>query len=277
MLRLRKLARVLMKNKTLSIGLFIVLAFALVAVFAPVLAPEGPYAQNVRSRLRPPSPVNIFGTDNFGRDLFSRVVWGTRISLLVGLGSVAFTLVFGLVFGLLAGYFQRLDGPIMRAMDGLMAFPPTLLAMAMMAIVEPGLQNIILALSIVHTPRCARVVRGQVLSLRGLEYVDAVRALGASDVRIMVRHILPNCLSPLLVQESFVFAQAIMTEATLSFLGIGLPPPTPSWGAILNEGQHYMMDATWFVVFPALAFMLCIIGVNLLGDGLRDYLDPQVN
>jgi peptide/nickel transport system permease protein len=266
-----------MKNKTLSIGLFIVLAFALVAVFAPVLAPEGPYAQNVRSRLRPPSPVNIFGTDNFGRDLFSRVVWGTRISLLVGLGSVAFTLVFGLVFGLLAGYFQRLDGPIMRAMDGLMAFPPTLLAMAMMAIVEPGLQNIILALSIVHTPRCARVVRGQVLSLRGLEYVDAVRALGASDVRIMVRHILPNCLSPLLVQESFVFAQAIMTEATLSFLGIGLPPPTPSWGAILNEGQHYMMDATWFVVFPALAFMLCIIGVNLLGDGLRDYLDPQVN
>lgn len=276
-MRLRKLARVLMKNKTLSIGLFIVLAFALVAVFAPVLAPEGPYAQNVRSRLRPPSPVNIFGTDNFGRDLFSRVVWGTRISLLVGLGSVAFTLVFGLVFGLLAGYFQRLDGPIMRAMDGLMAFPPTLLAMAMMAIVEPGLQNIILALSIVHTPRCARVVRGQVLSLRGLEYVDAVRALGASDVRIMVRHILPNCLSPLLVQESFVFAQAIMTEATLSFLGIGLPPPTPSWGAILNEGQHYMMDATWFVVFPALAFMLCIIGVNLLGDGLRDYLDPQVN
>lgn len=276
-MRLRKLARVLMKNKTLSIGLFIVLAFALVAVFAPVLAPEGLYAQNVRSRLRPPSPVNIFGTDNFGRDLFSRVVWGTRISLLVGLGSVAFTLVFGLVFGLLAGYFQRLDGPIMRAMDGLMAFPPTLLAMAMMAIVEPGLQNIILALSIVHTPRCARVVRGQVLSLRGLEYVDAVRALGASDVRIMVRHILPNCLSPLLVQESFVFAQAIMTEATLSFLGIGLPPPTPSWGAILNEGQHYMMDATWFVVFPALAFMLCIIGVNLLGDGLRDYLDPQVN
>jgi peptide/nickel transport system permease protein len=203
-------------------------------------------------------------------------VYGARLSLLVGVAVVALSFVLGLGCGLTAGYYRRLDNVVMRVMDGLMAFPAIILAIALMASLGPSVLNVIVAIGVVYAPRVARIVRGSVLVIRETAYVEAARALGASDVVVIARHVLPNCLSPVIVQASFVFAAAVLTEAALSFLGVGVPPYVPSWGNILAEGRLYLQQAPWLVLYPGAAIMLTIFGLNLLGDGLRDLLDPRL-
>jgi peptide/nickel transport system permease protein len=267
--------RRLLKNPSFLAGAVIVAIMGLVAAFAPLLAPYDPLEIRAIERLKAPHLTNLLGTDNFGRDVFSRVVYGARISLQVGLLVVALTTVAGAFLGVLAGYFPRLDNPLMRVMDALMAFPAILLAMAITAALGPSQLNVVVALSVVYVPRTARVVRGSVLALREQPFVEAARAVGSSDPRIIGLHVLPNCLSPILVQATFVFAYAILAEAGLSFIGAGTPPPTPSWGNILSEGRGFMRDAPWVTVFPGLAIAVTVLGLNLLGDALRDALDPR--
>jgi peptide/nickel transport system permease protein len=231
---------------------------------------------DVAARLTAPGRAHWFGTDDVGRDVFSRVVYGARLSLLVGAAVVAISFAIGLVCGLVAGYYRRLDNVVMRVMDGLMAFPAIVLAIGLMAALGPSVTNVIVAIAIVYSPRVARVVRGSVLVIRETPYVEAARALGATDAALIARHVLPNCLSPVVVQGSFVFAAAVLTEAALSFLGVGVPPYVPSWGVILAEGRLYIQQAPWLVLYPGAAIMLTIFGLNLFGDGLRDLLDPKI-
>jgi peptide/nickel transport system permease protein len=244
-------------------------------VLAPVLAGD-PLRIDVARRLTAPGAAHWFGTDDVGRDVWSRVVYGARLSLLVGVAVVGLSFVIGLACGLTAGYYRRLDNVVMRVMDGLMAFPAIILAIALMASLGPSVLNVIVAIGIVYAPRVARIVRGSVLVIRETTYVEAARALGASDAAVIARHVLPNCLSPVIVQGSFVFAAAVLTEAALSFLGVGVPPYVPSWGNILAEGRLYLQQAPWLVLYPGGAIMLTIFGLNLLGDGLRDLLDPRL-
>jgi peptide/nickel transport system permease protein len=208
--------------------------------------------------------------------VWSRVVYGARLSLAVGAAVVVLSLAIGLACGLVAGYYRCLDNAVMRVMDGLMAFPAIILAIALMASLGPSVLNVIVAIGIVYAPRVARIVRGSVLVIRETAYVEAARALGASDLTLLARHVLPNCLSPVIVQGSFVFAAAVLTEAALSFLGVGVPPYVPSWGNILAEGRLYLQQAPWLVLYPGAAIMLTVFGLNLLGDGLRDLLDPRL-
>jgi len=230
----------------------------------------------VAGRLAAPGRAHWFGTDDVGRDVWSRVVYGARLSSLVGLAVVALSFVVGVACGLVAGYYRRLDNLVMRVMDGLMAFPAIVLAIALMAALGPSVVNVIVAIAVVYSPRVARVVRGSVLVIRETSYVEAARALGASDLTLIGRHVLPNCLSPVIVQASFVFAAAVLTEAALSFLGVGVPPWVPSWGNVLAEGRLYIQQAPWLVLYPGAAIMLTIFGLNLFGDGLRDLLDPKI-
>jgi len=257
------------------VGFGIVLAIAVLAILAPVLAPVGPLELDVRSRLAPPSPTHPFGTDNLGRDIFSRVLYGARLSLMIGLSVVLASVALGLVMGLAAGASARLDQLLMRVSDGLMAFPGILLAIALMAALGQRLSNIVVALTVLYTPRVARVVRGIVLSIRELDYVHAARAVGASEGRVFARHILPNSLAPLVVQATFVFAESVLLEAALNFLGAGLPPDVPTWGTIIAAGRVYLQSAPWITAFPGVAIMLFVVGLNLLGDGLRDLVDPR--
>ncbi|PYN38879.1 MAG: peptide ABC transporter permease [Candidatus Rokuibacteriota bacterium] len=250
-------------------------AVIVIGLGAPWLA-GSPTHMDVAARLTPPNRAHWFGTDDVGRDVFSRVVYGARLSILVGAAVVIFSVVVGVLCGLFAGHYHRLDNPIMRVMDGLMAFPAIVLAIALMASLGPSVLNVVTAIGIVYSPRVARVVRGSVLVVRETAYVEAGRALGASDVTLMGRHILPNCLSPVIVQGSFVFAAAVLTEAALSFLGVGVPPYVPSWGNILSEGRLYIQQAPWLVLYPGAAIMLTIFALNLFGDGLRDLLDPKM-
>jgi len=240
------------------------------------LVAGNPTRMDVASRLAPPSAVHWFGTDDVGRDVFSRVIHGARLSLLVGSAVVAFSLVVGVSCGLIAGYYRRLDNVVMRVMDGLMAFPAIILAIALMAALGPSVANVVLAIGVVYSPRVARIVRGSVLVIRETAYVEAARALGAADATLIGRHVLPNCLSPVIVQGSFVFAAAVLTEAALSFLGVGVPPFVPSWGNILSDGRLYLQQAPWLVLYPGAAIMMTILGLNLFGDGLRDLLDPKL-
>jgi len=246
-----------------------------VGLGAPLIA-GNPTHMDVAGRLASPSRAHWFGTDDVGRDVFSRVIYGARLSVLIGAAVVAFAFVVGVLCGLLAGYYQRLDNPVMRVMDGLMAFPAIVLAIALMASLGPSVLNVIIAIGVVYAPRVARLVRGSVLVVRETAYVEAARALGVSDRVLLARHVLPNCLSPLIVQGSFVFAAAVLTEAALSFLGVGVPPFVPSWGNILAEGRLYIQQAPWLVLYPGVAIMLTVFGLNLLGDGLRDVLDPKL-
>jgi peptide/nickel transport system permease protein len=268
--------RVLRRNRSIAAGGAIVSLVALTAALAPLIAPYDPLATNVLHRLRGPTLAYPFGTDNLGRDILSRVVFGARVSLLVGGLVVLCSAVGGVVVGLAAGYLDRLDRILMRIMDGLMAFPSILLAIALMAALGAQISNVIIALAIVYTPRVARVVRSVVLVARELDYVQAARAMGASDARNVFRHILPNCLAPVIVQGTFVFAESVLAEAALSFLGVGLPPYVPSWGTIITGGRMFMETAPWITIAPGLAILVTVLGLNLLGDGLRDLADPRL-
>ena len=257
-------------------GLALVGLVGIVALLAPLLAPWDPLALDVKGRLRAPVVDHWLGTDDVGRDVLSRVIYGARISMIVGGLVVAVATGAGLTVGVAAGYYRRLDGGLMRGMDGLMAFPAIILAIALMASLGPGVGNVIVALGTVYTPRIARIVRGSVLVVRELPYVEAARALGAIDLAVLGRHVLPNCLSPVVVQATFIFALTVLSEAALSFLGVGVPPAVPSWGNILAEGRLYIQQAPWLTLAPGTAIMATILGLNLFGDGLRDALDPKL-
>ena len=263
------------RRKTTLVGAVLMAVMLGVGILAPLIGGD-PAHMDVAGRLAAPGRAHWFGTDDVGRDVWSRVVYGARLSLLVGVAVVALSFLLGVLCGVVAGHYRRLDNVVMRVMDGLMAFPAIVLAIALMAALGPSVVNVIVAIGVVYAPRVARVVRGSVLVIRETAYVEAARALGASDLTLITRHVLPNCLSPVIVQGSFVFAAAVLTEAALSFLGVGVPPYVPSWGVILAEGRLYIQQAPWLVLYPGAAIMLTIFGLNLLGDGLRDLLDPKI-
>jgi peptide/nickel transport system permease protein len=257
-----------------GIGLFAILVLA--AAFVPIISGADPTRLSMRTRFVPPGAEFLFGTDNFGRSQLARVVYGARLSLMIGTSVVVLNAIFGGLIGALSGYFHRLDNPLMRFNDALMAFPPVLLAIAVTAVLGRSTPNVIVALAIVYIPRTARIVRASVLVIRQMEFVQAAVAAGAGHWRILRRHILPNAMAPLIVQLSFLFAYAVLTEATLSFLGLGAEPPTPTWGNIMAEGRQYMREAPWIIAIPGGALALAVMSLNLLGDGLRDVLDPRL-
>lgn len=255
-------------------GVFI--ALVLVALLSPVLAPYDPLEQNLDGRLQPPSLAHPLGTDDFGRDILSRIIYGARISLRIGLIALSIALSAGTFLGLIAGYKGGwLDSSIMRLMDIMLAFPSILLAIGIVAVIGPGIDNAMLAISIVMVPQFARLVRSSVLSIREMAYVEAARALGAGDGRILIRSVLPNCLAPLIVQTTLSMATAVLDAAGLSFLGLGAQPPQPEWGAMLAGGRELLLKAPWVMTFPGLAIFVVVLGLNLFGDGLRDALDPK--
>jgi peptide/nickel transport system permease protein len=266
----------LLHHRLFVLGMALFAVVAIAAILAPWIAPIDPNKLSMRYKFRPPSAEFLFGTDNFGRSLWSRVIWGARLSMLIGSSVVAINAVFGTLIGALAGYFRWLDNGLMRVNDALMAFPAVLLAIAVTTVLGPSIADVIIALGVVYTPRTARIVRASVIVLREMEYVQAAIAAGAGHGRILRRHILPNAMAPLIVQLSFLFAVAVLTEATLSFLGVGAVPPTPTWGNIMAEGRQYISDAPWIIAIPGLALMITVLGLNLLGDGLRDVLDPRL-
>jgi len=272
----RKFVRRLLKRKTVAFGLIVLTVFVLLAVFAPLIAPYAPGKLSIVNRLQPPSLQWFFGTDEFGRDVFSRTIYAGRLSLLVGAAVVTLATVIGVVLGLLAGFFPKLDTPIARVIDAMMAFPDILLAIALVAALGPSLTTVIIALSIVYAPRLARVVRASTLVIRELPYVEAARALGISTPHIMTRHVLRNLLSPVLVQGTFLFAHAMLAEAGLSFLGVGVSPEIPTWGTMIASGRQYISQADWVTLFPGMAIVLSVLSLQMVGDGLRDMLDPRL-
>ena len=266
----------LFRHRGAVLGTVIVAGILLVAVAAPILARHDPLFLDANIRLQAPNAAYPFGTDNQGRDTYSRVVFGARLSLLVGVGVALLTLLIGTTVGLLAGFYRRFDSVIMRVMDGLMAFPGVILAIAIMAAIGPRVENVIFSLTVVYTPRLARVMRSAVLQVRELQYVEAAQAIGVGAPRLLVRHILPNCMAILIVQSTFIFADAVLGEASLSFLGAGTPPEIPSWGNMLGDARQYLARAPWTMLAPGAALMLAVLGLNLLGDGVRDLLDPRL-
>ena len=273
--RTRLMHRIL-GNRNVVIGGSVFLVLVLVALSAEMLAPYNPTRLHPGQRLKPPSLQNLLGTDEFGRDIASLVLHGSRVSLLVGGVTMMLTSLGGVVIGLIAGYYRRLDVVIMRVMDGLMAFPAILLAIALMAARGPGVWNVIVSLSIVYLPRTAMLIRSTALSVRELDYVIAAEALGRGGLGIAFRHILPNCMGPLLVQGTFIFAYAVLAEAILGFLGVGVPPYVPSWGNVIASGKNVIREAFWVSAFPGVALTMAGLSLNLLGDGLRDTLDPRL-
>jgi peptide/nickel transport system permease protein len=273
----RSLPAQLRKQPLAFVGILLLAVFAILALFAPLLAPDNPATIDLTHRLSPPTAAHWFGTDELGRDILSRVIFGARLSLSIAVSVVACSLSLGIVFGGVAGYYGgAIDTAINTfAMNAFMAMPGILLAIAFVAFLGPGMLNLILALSIGGWVGYARLVRAQVLAVREREFVESARALGASNLRIFVRHILPNIIQPLIVQSAIGMAGAVLAEATLSFLGLGVPPPTASWGSMLDEARSHLFDAPHLVIFPALAVMLCVLCFNFLGDALRDYLDPR--
>lgn len=268
--------RRLLKHRAFVIGLVLFATVVLIALFAPWLAPGDPNKLAVRLRFKPPSFEFPLGTDNLGRSMLSRVIYGGQLSLLIGFWVVMLNAVFGILLGALAGYFSKLDGPLMRFADALMAFPSVLLAIGIAAALGPSATTVVIALSVVYIPRTARILRASILVVRELDYVQAARASGATNWHIMLRHVLPNSMAPLIVQLSFVFAYAVLSEAVLGFLGLGAPPTQPSWGILIAEGRGYIREAWWLTFVPGAAIAVTVLGVNLLGDGLRDVLDPRL-
>jgi peptide/nickel transport system permease protein len=271
------LRRSVISQPLAAAGVLLLVLFAAMALLAPWLAPANPASIDLMHRLAAPSAHHWFGTDELGRDILSRIIYGARLSLTVAVSVVACSLSLGIVLGGIAGYYGGAIDTTLNifAMNAFMALPGILLAIAFVAFLGPGLINLILALSIGGWVGYARLVRGQVLAVREREFVEAARALGANDVRIFFRHILPNIVQPLIVQSAIGMAGAVLAEATLSFLGLGVPPPTASWGSMLNDARSHLFDAPHLVVFPAIAVMLCVLSFNFIGDALRDYLDPR--
>jgi peptide/nickel transport system permease protein len=274
--RLGARARWLRRHPIILAGLLLLGAMLLIALASPLFATHDPIRVNPLERLRPPGAEHWFGTDHLGRDVYSRVIYGSRISLLVGFTVALLSTVLGLAIGLVTGFIRKLDAVIMRIMDGLMAIPSILLAIALISLSESSIRNVIIAITIPEVPRVVRLVRGVVLTLRDQLFVDAAVSLGARLGRILTFHIMPNAVAPLIVQATYVCASAIIIEAILSFLGAGTPPEVPSWGNIMAEGRTYVMIAAWIVLFPGIFLTLVVLGVNLLGDGLRDTLDPRL-
>ena len=266
----------LLSNPNMLVGLIIVLFFGLVAVAAPVITIINPYDLNMADRLVGPSGEHWFGTDSLGRDLYGLVAYGARISLFVGAAVAIMSSIVGVFIGVTAGYFRWLDDIAMRFMDGLMAIPGILFAIVLMALLGGSLVNVIIAITVVDSPRTARLIRSAVLSIREQMYIEAARAFGAPSWRILFYHVMPNTFAPLIVQATFLFATAILVEASLSFLGAGVPPTTPTWGNTIGEGRTHALTAPWVVFFPGVALFLVSMAVNLFGDGLRDKLDPKL-
>lgn len=268
--------RRLLRHRSFMVGAVLFGAVLLLALVGPFLGLPEPNKLAVRLRFQPPSWEHLLGTDNLGRSMLSRVIHGAQLSLLIGAWVVGLNAVFGVLLGALAGYFSRLDGPLMRLADALMAFPSVLLAIGIAAALGPSTTTVVIALAVVYIPRTARILRASVLVVRESDYVMASRASGATSLTILWKHILPNSMAPLIVQLSFVFAYAVLSEAVLSFLGLGAPPSQPSWGILISEGRGYIREAWWLTFMPGAAIAVTVLGLNLLGDGLRDVLDPRL-
>lgn len=267
----------LRKNKLAIIGSIIIITFILVAIFAPFLTSYSPSAISAADRLQGPSGAHWFGTDDLGRDIFTRIVFGARISLMVGFFAVTGALVFGTILGIIAGFYGKwVDMLISRIFDIMLAFPSILLAIAIVAILGPSLQNALIAIAIINIPIFGRLVRSKVISIRQEEYIMAAKAQGMKNGRILIHHVLPNSLAPIIVQATLGFGTAILEAAALGFLGLGAQPPTPEWGRMLSESRQFIQSAPWVVLFPGLSIMLVVLGFNMIGDGLRDALDPKM-
>lgn len=271
-----RISTLILQRKTLAIGLAIIVAITLLAVLAPLIAPYSPSKLSIVNRLKPPSSTWFFGTDEFGRDVFSRTIYAGQLSLLVGAAATALAATVGITLGLVAGFFRKADGIVSRIIDAMMAFPDIQLAIALVAALGPSLATVIIALGVVYAPRLARVVRASTLVIRELPYVEAARALGVPTWRIMTRHVLRNLVSPILVQATFIFAYAMLAEAGLSFLGVGVSPEIPTWGTMIAAGRQYVGQADWMTIFPGFAIILTVLSLQLVGDGLRDLLDPRL-
>lgn len=266
------------RNKSVLIGSIIILIIVFCAIFAPFLTPYDPNAMDMAKRLQPPNSQHLLGTDTFGRDLLTRILYGSRVSLQVGIVSVTIAMTIGVLLGLLSGYFGRLtDAAIMRLVDIFLSFPVILLAIALVAALGPGLGNVMIAIGLVYWTNYARVVRSSVLTVKEEEYVMAARTIGANNFRIIFKYILPNVTAPIIVVATLGIGIAIVSEATLSFLGLGIQPPEPSWGWTLSVGLEHIRTAPYLSIFPGLAIMITVLGFNLLGDGIRDVTDPKLN
>ncbi|MFB6468373.1 ABC transporter permease [Cytobacillus sp. Hz8] len=265
------------KNKLALIGTGIVLFFILLAIFAPIIAPSGINDQMLSDKLKAPSSEHWFGTDDFGRDIFSRVVFGARISLWVGFLSVVGSIVIGCMLGIIAGYYGKwIDMIISRIFDIMLAFPSILLAIAIVAVLGPSLKNALIAIATINIPNFGRLIRSRVLSVKEEEYIMAAKAVGMSNTRILLSHVLPNSMAPIIVQGTLAIATAIIEAAALGFLGLGAEAPNPEWGKMLSDAKTFLIQAPWTMIFPGLAIMLTVLGFNLMGDGLRDALDPRM-
>ncbi|UOY93311.1 ABC transporter permease [Ectobacillus sp. JY-23] len=275
--RLKDFISIFIANKAAMAGAIIILFYILIALLAPILAPYDPYEIRLNQKLLPPSMEHWMGTDDKGRDILSRVLYGSRLSMGVGFSAVTFGATFGIMFGLIAGYYGKwIDSIIMRIMDIMLAFPGILLALAIISALGPGLINVTIAVGAFSVPLFARIVRGSTLEVKRLEYIDAIRSLGANDFIIITRHILPNVLSPIIVQGTLRLATAILSAAGLSFLGLGAQPPSPEWGSMLSNGRDFLFSAPYIALFPGLAISILVLGFNIFGDGLRDAFDPRM-
>lgn len=274
--RFRGFWRKFSRNRLALIGFFIILVFGVIALFGPAIAPYDPLEQNLPRQMEGPSRDHWLGTDDFGRDMLSRILVGTRVSMTVGIIATGVGAGIGTLIGLTAGFFRRLDSPLMRLMDVLLSFPSILLAIAVIAVLGPSLFNVMIAVGIRSIPSFARLVRSAVLAVRSYEYVEAGRAIGNRELVILWRHIVPNCLNTIIVFASLQIGEAILSASILSFLGLGVQPPTPEWGQMVNAGRGLLRDAPHITTFPGLALFLVVMGFNLVGDGLRDALDPRI-
>lgn len=271
-----KLWKVLIQRRSVLFGLIVLFIIGFFAIFAPWISSIDPNSIAVRSRLLPPGAEYWLGTDELGRDIFTRLIYAGRVSLSVGVGVAIIASSVGIVMGLTSGFFKRLDAPISRITDAMMAFPDILLAISLVAVLGGSVSNVIIALSIVYAPRVARIVRASTLVIRELPYVEAARALGVGTPTILFSHILRNIMSPIIVQATFIFAYSMLSEAGLSFLGVGVDPSTPTWGTMISNGRQYIDVASWMIVCPGVAITMCVLSLQIAGDGLRDALDPKI-
>ena len=264
-------------NIFLIVGIVIVLTAIFIAVFCPIITKYDPLLVNVKERITAPTGQHKLGTDEMGRDVLSRMFFGVRASMIIGVSVAIISTVAGIIVGVIAGYYKKVDNALMRILDGVMAFPSIIIAIALAGILGTGKINIIIALSVAYFPTMARIVRSSVLSLRDIEYVQSIKVLGASDAYIIIHHIIPNIISPIIVQMTFIFALAVFDEAALGYLGVGIRAPEPSLGGMVSDARKYMSVAPWTILYPGLMIAYIVLGLNLLGDGLRDYFDPKLN